>query len=44
MIKKIKNTLPRTLVISDLKGKEIVGTFYKKEFKKQIKKILELKK
>ena len=31
MIKKVKNTVPWTYVITDLKGKEIVGTFYKKE-------------
>ena len=28
VIKKVKNTVPWTYVISDLKGKEIVGTFY----------------
>ena len=28
VIKKVKNTVPGTYVISDLKGKEIVGTFY----------------
>ena len=32
VIKKVKNTVPWTYAISDLKGKEIVGTFYKKEF------------
>ena len=32
MIKKVKNTVPWTYAISDLKGEEIVGTFYKKEF------------
>ena len=26
---KVKNTVPRTYVISDLNGEEIVGTFYK---------------
>ena len=31
VIKKVKNTLPWTYVISDLQGDEIVGTFYKKE-------------
>ena len=31
MIKKVKNTVPWTLVISHLKGKEIVGTFLEKE-------------
>ena len=31
-IKKVKNTVPWTYAISDLKGEEIVGTFYRKEF------------
>ena len=31
VIKKVKITVPWTYVISDLKGKEIVGTFYEKE-------------
>ena len=35
MIKKVKNTVPLAYVISDLKGEEIVGTFYKKEFHKR---------
>ena len=30
VIKKVKNTFPWTYVISDLKGEEIVGTFYEK--------------
>ena len=34
VIKKVKNTVPWTYVISDPKGKEIVGTFYKKELQK----------
>ena len=34
VIKKIKNTVPQTYVISDLKGEEIVGTFYEKELQK----------
>ena len=34
MIKKVKNTVPWTYVISDLKGKEIVETFCEKESKK----------
>ena len=37
------NTIPWTYVISDLTGEEIVGTFYKKELQKQIKKCLESK-
>ena len=43
MIKKVKNTVPWTYVISDLKGEEIFG-FRKNYSKKQIKKRLELKK
>ena len=34
MIKKLKNTVPWTYVISDLSGKETVGTFFKKELQK----------
>ena len=34
VIKKVKNTVPWTYVISDFKGKEIVGTFYKKRIAK----------
>ena len=34
MIKKVKNTVLWTYVISDLKGEEIVGTFYEKELQK----------
>ena len=33
VIKKVKNTVPWTYIISDLKGDEIVETFYKKELK-----------
>ena len=32
--KKVKSTLPLTYVISDLKGKETVGTFNEKELQK----------
>ena len=32
--KKVKNTLSWTYVISDLNGKEVVGTFYGKELQK----------
>ena len=35
---KVKNTVPWTYVISDLKSEEIVGTFYKKELQKANKK------
>ena len=34
LITKVKNTVPQTYVISDLKGEEIVGTFYEKELQK----------
>ena len=44
VIKKVKNTVPWTYVINDLNGEEIVGTFYKNELLKTIKKNLELKK
>ena len=44
VIKKVKNTVPWTYIIIDLKGDEIVGTFYKIELQKQIKKSLKLKK
>ena len=44
LIKKVKNTAPWTYVISDLKGEEIVGTFYEKELQKTNQKEVELKK
>ena len=44
VITKVEKTVSRTYVISDLKGEEISGTFYEKNYKKQIKKSLELKK
>ena len=44
VIKKVKNTMPWTYVVSDLKGEGTVGTFYEKELQKEIKKSLELKK
>ena len=31
VVKKVKNIVPWTYVISDLKGEEIVGTFYEKK-------------
>ena len=34
MVKKIKNTVPWTYFINDLKGEKIVGTFYEKEQQK----------
>ena len=37
VIGKIKNTVPRTYVIRDLKDKEVVGTLYQKELQKKKK-------
>ena len=34
LLKKIKNTVPWTYVISDLNGEKIVGGFYEKELQK----------
>ena len=34
MIKKVKNTVTRTYVISDVISEEIVGTFYRRELQK----------
>ena len=34
IIKKVKNTVPWTYVINDLKDEEIIGTFYEKELQK----------
>ena len=34
MLKKVKNTVPWKYVIGDLKGKEVIGTFYKNELQK----------
>ena len=31
VVSKIKNTVPWAYVINDLKGEEIIGTFYEKE-------------
>ena len=42
LIKKVKNTVPLTYVISDLNGEEI--GFYEKKLQNQIKRSLELKK
>ena len=44
VIKKVKNTVLWTYLISDLKGEEIVGTFLQKTIEKKIKKKVELKK
>ena len=34
VIKKVKKTVPKTYVINDLNGDEMVGTFYEKELQK----------
>ena len=44
VIKKIKNTVPWTYVISDLNGEEIVGSFYEKELQKTNKKEFRIEK
>ena len=44
VVKKIKNTVPWTYLISDLNGEEIVGSFMEKNCRKLIKENLELKK
>ena len=44
VIKKVKNIVPGTYVISDLKGKEIVGRFYKKELQKTNEKEFKIEK
>ena len=38
VIKKVKNTVPWTYVITNLNGEDIVGTFYQKELQKTNKK------
>ena len=44
VIKKIKNTVPWTYVISDLNGEEIVGSFYEKELQKTNRKEFRIEK
>ena len=44
VIKKIKNTLPWTYIISDFQGKEIVGMFYENELQKANKKQFRIEK
>ena len=44
VIKKVKKTVPWTYVISDLKGKEIVGSFYEKELQKANQKVFRVEK
>ena len=43
-IKEVKKTVLQTYVISDLNDEDIVGTFYEKKFKRQIKQNLGQKK
>ena len=43
MTKTIKHIVPWTFVIEDVDGRVIAGTFYKTNFEKQIKQILDLK-
>ena len=38
VIKKVKNTVPWTYIISDLNEEKLVGTFYEKELQNKIKK------
>ena len=44
VVKKVKNTVTWTYFISDLKGEEIVGTFYEKELQKTNPKEFRVKK
>ena len=44
MIKKVKKFVPRTYVINDLNGEEIVQTFYQKELQNKNKKEFRAKK
>ena len=44
VIKKVKNNVPSTYVTIDLKGEEVVGTFYKKELQKTNRKEFRIEK
>ena len=44
VVKKIKNTVPWTYVISDLNGEEIVGSVYEKELQKTSQKEFRIEK
>ena len=44
MIKKVKNTVPWTYIISDLNKEEIVGTFYPKRLQKKNQKAFRVEK
>ena len=41
VIKKVKNTVPWTYIINEVNGEEIIGTFYRKNCSRLIKKNLE---
>ena len=41
IVRKIKNAVPWTYVISDLNGEPIAGSFYEKKLQKLVKKNLE---
>ena len=43
-ISRVKKTVPWIYVVNDLNGEEIVGTFYERNCKRQIKRNLEQKK
>ena len=44
VIKKVKNTVPWTHFISDLKGEKIIGTFYEKELQQANQKVFRVEK
>ena len=44
VVSEIKNTVPWTCFINDLKGEEIIGTFYEKELQKTNEKELRIEK
>ena len=44
VFKKVKNTVPWKYVINDLNGKEIAGTFYKRELQKTNQKEFQIEK
>ena len=44
IIKKVKNTVPWTYIINDLKGEEIIGMFYEKELQKTSQEELRIEK
>ena len=44
VIKKVKNTVPWTYIITDLNGEKLLEHFMKKNYKKRIKKNSELQK